>query len=217
MIYILGAGGFARETFDIYIDSGRENEIIGFLEDNCQRKGGLLNGKPIDDTSILKEIDKNNTKLICAIGTPLRKRLIEDTKKLGYEYDTIIHPSVVKSRWISFGEGCIICAANILTNQVTIGDHSIINLDCTVGHDVNIGKYTTISPGVHISGKVSIGDECFIGTGAVIVPKVSIGSGSFIGAGAVVTENIPAGVLAVGFPARPIRKLNESYWEKLIS
>jgi|Deesub1362B_J571_1020462.scaffolds.fasta_scaffold01219_6 sugar O-acyltransferase (sialic acid O-acetyltransferase NeuD family) len=215
-IYIIGAGGFAREVLNVYIDSGRENDVLGFLEENCTREGELLNDKPIYDISVLENSDRKNIKLICGIGTPLRKKLIEYTKKLGYDYDTIIHPNVVKSRWVEIGEGCIICAGNIITTQVSIGDFTIINLDCTIGHDVTIGKYTNISPGVNVSGRVSIGDECFIGTGAAVVPNVSIGNRCFIGAGAVVTKDIPDNVLAVGVPAKPIKKLTEHDWRRMI-
>jgi len=216
MIYILGAGGFAREVLNIYIDLGKDAEVAGFLEENCQRRDALLNEKIMGDISILNSLDRYNIKLICGIGTPLRKRLIEYTKELGYKYDTIIHPSVIKSKWVTFGEGNIICAGNIFTSQITIGDYTIVNLDCTIGHDVNIGEYTTISPGVHISGKVSIGNGCFIGTGVVIAEKISIGMNSCVGAGAVVTEDIPENVLAVGVPAKPVRKLTTSDWVELI-
>ena len=216
MIYILGAGGMAKEVLNIYEDLDRDEEVVGFLEENCHRRGDILNGKPIDDVSILKNLDQNSVKLVCGIGTPLKKQLIEYSTKLGYKYDTILHPSVIKSKWVTFGEGNIICAGNILTNQINVGNHTIVNSSCTIAHDVNIGMYTTISPGVHISGDVSIGDECFIGTGAIIVEKVSIGKGSFIGAGSVVVKDIPENVLAVGTPAKPIRKLTESEWVKLI-
>lgn len=216
MIYILGAGGMAKEVLNIYEDLDRDEEVVGFLEENCHRRDDILNGKPIDDVSILKNLDQNNVKLVCGIGTPLKKQLIEYSTKLGYKYDTILHPSVIKSKWVTFGEGNIICAGNILTNQINVGNHTIVNSSCTIAHDVNIGMYTTISPGVHISGDVSIGDECFIGTGAIIVEKVSIGKGSFIGAGSVVVKDIPENVLAVGTPAKPIRKLTESEWVKLI-
>jgi sugar O-acyltransferase (sialic acid O-acetyltransferase NeuD family) len=215
-VYILGAGGFGREVLNIYIDCGREKEVAGFLEENCKRRGEIINGKPVDDVSILERADRNEIKLICAIGTPLRRRLIEYTQQLGYEYDTVIHPSVIKSRWVTFGKGDIICAGNIFTSQITIGDHTIINLDCTIGHDVYIGKYCTISPGVHISGRVRIGDHVFIGTGATIIPNITIGNNSIIGAGAVVTKDIPENTLAVGVPAKPIRKLTEADWRKLI-
>jgi len=215
-VYIIGAGGFAREVLNIYIDLGRGYEVQGFLEENCQRRGKLLNEKPIDDISILNSLNRDDIKLICAIGTPLRKRLIELTKKKGYKYDTVVHPSVIKSRWVTFGKGCIVCAGTILTSQITVGEYTIVNLDCTIGHDVNIGKYTTISPGVHISGKVSINDECYIGTGVAIVDKVSIGRCSCVGAGAVVTRDISENVLAVGVPAKPIKSLGESDWKEIV-
>ncbi len=215
MIYIIGAGGFGREVLNIYIDLNREDEILGFMEENTNREGKLLNGKPIHDISLLEKLDPNNIKLICAIGSPIRKKIIEYTKKKGFQYDTIIHPSVIKSRWIEVGIGSIICAGNIITSQISIKDFVIINLSCTIGHDVVIGKYTTISPGVHISGKVCIGDGCFIGTGAVIIPNINIGKMSYIGAGAVVTKDIPDNSLAVGIPARPIKKLNMSDWQHI--
>ncbi|MEM4293977.1 MAG: acetyltransferase [Thermoplasmata archaeon] len=216
MIYILGAGGCARETHNILVDLGLETEFAGFLEDNCQRRGTLLHGHPIDDTSILQNMKTEDVRLICGIGSPLRKKLIERTKKMGFRYMSVIHPSVIKSKWVNFGEGVIICAGNIFTSEITIGDFSIVNLDCTITHDVSIGKYTTISPGVHISGKVSIGDECFIGTGAVIREKVHVGNRVFIGAGAVVTKDIPDDSLAYGVPARVVRQLSEEDWQELI-
>jgi sugar O-acyltransferase (sialic acid O-acetyltransferase NeuD family) len=216
MIYILGAGGFGRETLNIYIDLGREHEVKGFLEENCQRIGEIMNSKPVNDISVLKHENKNETRLIGAIGNPIRRRLIENLENDGWKFDTAIHPSVIKSRWVKIDEGCIICAGNILTNQISIGKHTIVNLSCTIGHDAIIGNYCTLSPGVHVSGRVTIGDGCYIGTGAVILPKVSIGSGSCIGAGAVVNKDIPENTLAVGVPAKPIKQLKPDDWIGLV-
>lgn len=216
MIYIIGAGGFGREVLNIYIDLGREEEIAGFLIENCDKQGTKINEKPLHDITLLNNIEMSNVKLICAIGTPLRKRLIEDTKSKGFSYDSVIHPSVVKSRWVAFGEGTIICAGNIFTSQIKVGDYSIVNLSCTIGHDVEIRKYTTISPGVNVSGRVTIGDECFIGTGVSIIEKVTIGNQSYIGAGSVVVNDIPSNVMALGIPAKPVRKLDLAEWKKLV-
>ncbi|MEM4523329.1 MAG: acetyltransferase [Nitrososphaeria archaeon] len=216
MIYIVGAGGFAREVHNILIDLGLDDEVIGFLEDNCQRRGALLHGKKIDDTSILQNLDPNRVKLVCGIGSPLRKKLIERTKKMGFSYMTLIHPSVIKSKWVEFGEGAVVCAGNVFTSEGIIGDFSIIYPNCTITHDVVVGKYTTIASGTHISGNVTIGNECFIGTGTVFVEKVRVGDRVFIGAGSVVTKDIPDGVLAYGVPAKVVRKLSEDEWLKLI-
>ena len=216
MIYIIGAGGFGREVLNIYIDLGREEEVAGFLIENCDSPGSPVNGKPVYDITLLDSIDTTGVRLICAIGTPLRKRLIENTKGKAYGYDSVVHPSVIKSKWVAFGEGTIICAGNIFTSQIDVGDYSIVNLSCTIGHDVQLGKYTTISPGVNISGRVTIGDECFVGTGVSIIEKVTIGNRSYIGAGSVVVDDIPSDILALGVPAKPVRKLDLAEWKRLV-
>ena len=56
---------------------------------------------------------------------------------------------------------------------------------------------------------IIIGDDCWVGGNSVICPGITIGNGCVIGAGSVVTKNIPANSLAVGNPAKVIRKLNQ--------
>jgi maltose O-acetyltransferase len=58
------------------------------------------------------------------------------------------------------------------------------------------------------SGKsISIGDNVWLGGGAIVCPGVTIGAHTVVGAGAVVTRDLPAGVVAVGVPARVLREL----------
>jgi maltose O-acetyltransferase len=54
---------------------------------------------------------------------------------------------------------------------------------------------------------VIIEDDVWVGANAILLPGVHVGRGSVIGAGAVVTNPIPSGVLAVGNPARVVKKL----------
>ena len=204
-VWIIGAGGFGRETLNIYRDSGRESDVAGFLEEHCAEPGRLVNGKPVQDWSTLRALPRD-AKLIAAIGAAARGRLIDEATRHGYAFDTICHPSVRLSPWVTVRTGSIVCANVIMTTQVEIGPHAIVNLACTIGHDVMIGRCTTLSPGVHVSGRVTIGDDVFIGTGAVIVERLTIGKGAIIGAGAVVTKNVEPGVTAVGVPARPLEK-----------
>lgn len=212
-VFILGAGGFAREVFNVYIDAGREGDVLGFLEENCKNEGALLNGKPIGDISRLKQYGGHDRPLLIgAIGSPKRRRLLEELEK-DYEFDTIIHPTVAYSRWVRIGKGSIVTAGVIMTCQIEIGKHVILNLGGHIGHDVKIGNCTTISPGSEVMGHVTLGDEVYVGVNATIIDRVTVGNGAIIAAGAVVVEDVPDMALVAGVPAK-IQKIYKTPEEK---
>lgn len=214
-IYILGAGSIARETLSIYKDLDKFSNIQGFIEENCKKKGMKINGKRLMDASIIKTLAKNSI-FIGAMGLPIRKRWIEEIESEGFDFDTAVHPSVIMGDSIDIAKGCIVYPGVILMQDIRIGRHSIIHVNSAVSHNCVIGDFVTVCPGVNIAGNVRIGDECWIGIGATIIQRVSIGKGSLIGAGAVVIKDIPGNSLAIGFPAKPIKRLGESEWKKLI-
>jgi maltose O-acetyltransferase len=57
---------------------------------------------------------------------------------------------------------------------------------------------------------ITIGDNVWLGGGAIVCPGVTIGDDTVVGAGAVVTRDLPAGVVAVGTPARVLREIGEA-------
>jgi bifunctional UDP-N-acetylglucosamine pyrophosphorylase/glucosamine-1-phosphate N-acetyltransferase len=91
-----------------------------------------------------------------------------------------------------------------------VGHFSYIG-DATIGNNVNIGAGTITC---NFDGKhkhhTDIGADVFIGSDTMLVAPVKIGEGARTGAGAVVTKNLPEYTLAVGMPARAIRKLEKS-------
>ena len=57
---------------------------------------------------------------------------------------------------------------------------------------------------------ITVGDNVWIGGGVTVLPGVTIGSNTVIGAGSVVVHDIPAGVVAVGNPCRPVRPVDQT-------
>jgi bifunctional UDP-N-acetylglucosamine pyrophosphorylase/glucosamine-1-phosphate N-acetyltransferase len=92
---------------------------------------------------------------------------------------------------------------------VKMGHFSYIG-NATIGAEVNIGAGTITCnyDGVH-KHPTEIGAGVFIGSDTMLVAPVKIGEGARTGAGAVVTKDVPADTLAVGMPARAIRKLQK--------
>ncbi|NYE57319.1 acyltransferase [Carboxydothermus ferrireducens] len=83
---------------------------------------------------------------------------------------------------------------------IEIGDNTIIGYNATIlTHEFRVESFKT--------GPVKIGRDVLIGANATILAGVEIGDGAMIGAGAVVTKDIPPGVLAVGVPARVVKKI----------
>ena len=113
---------------------------------------------------------------------------------------------MIISNRVNIGEGCIICAGNIITVDITIGNHVILNLDCTVGHDAKIYDYVTINPSVNVSGNTVVGECCEIGTGTKIIQGKKIMNNIIVGAGATVVKDLVEIGTYVGCPAKRIIK-----------
>lgn len=209
-LYIIGAGGFGREVAWLIerINSVEPTwNVKGFIDDNTTIHGTLQDGYPVVGGCNYLMATSQDVWVICAVGSAKsRKKIIEKLKNdSNVKFATLIDPSVMCSSRVSIGDGSIICAGTIITVDITIGSHVIINLDCTIGHDDIIHDFVTIYPNVNISGNVVIGECAELGTGMQIIQGKNIGKESIVGAGAVVVRDIPEKCTAVGSPAKPIK------------
>lgn len=115
--------------------------------------------------------------------------------------------------YVDYGSNISIGARTFVNYNLTALDVARITIgeDCQIGPNVQLLTPThPVEPGprrdkLEAALPITIGDNVWLGGGAIICPGVTIGDNSVIGAGAVVTKDIPANVVAVGNPARPVR------------
>ncbi len=108
---------------------------------------------------------------------------------------------------IKIGKNVFINACCRFQDQggIEIGDGSLVGHNTTIAtlnHDLNPSKRQNIKP-----SSVKIGKNVWIGSDCTILPGVEIGDGAVIGAGSVVAKNVPPETVAVGNPARAVRKI----------
>jgi acetyltransferase-like isoleucine patch superfamily enzyme len=99
------------------------------------------------------------------------------------------------------------------SRSIHIGSHVMIAPNCVIfdspGHKLWPPEERSFYPGTDQDQDVFIGDNCWIALGCVILPGSKIGENSIIGARSVVFGEIPPNSLAMGNPAKVIRRFDE--------
>ncbi|WP_110006566.1 sugar O-acetyltransferase [Geodermatophilus normandii] len=140
----------------------------------------------------------------------LRRQLLEQLLGAVGE-DTEIRPPL----YVDYGSNLRIGARSFANVGLVALDVAAI----TIGDDVQIGPNVQLLTPTHpvepgprrqkweAAEPITIGDNVWLGGGVVVLPGVTIGADTVVGAGSVVTRDLPAGVVAVGNPARVVRTL----------
>jgi maltose O-acetyltransferase len=125
--------------------------------------------------------------------------------------DVVVRPPL----YVDYGENLHIGARTFVNHNLTALDVAAITIgeDCQIGPGVQLLTPThPVEPQprrdkLEAARPVTIGNNVWLGGGVIVCPGVTIGDDSVVGAGAVVVRDIPAGVVAVGNPARVVRTL----------
>lgn len=135
------------------------------------------------------------------------------------------------NRGITIGNGVFLGRGTILSckdGDIVLGDHVNMGFHCEIfsGSSVRVGRhglfaaYAYLVGGGHefeaagvpviqqarVSQGIELGENVWLGTGAKVLDGVRIGHDVVVGANAVVTEDLPEGSVAVGVPARVVRR-----------
>ena len=187
---LIGYGGHAREVM-----AQMNEKLTCFVDDQYV----------VEDTVSLSEFDPNEYIVMIAVADSksrfdIVQRLPKETK-----YFTWIHPTaLIMSNDITIGEGSFIGAYSILTTNIKIGNHAILNRSNHIGHDCEIGDYFSAMPGSIVSGNCNIGNSVYFGTSSCNIEKTKICDNVIIGINAGVIKNITEPGIYVGTPAKKI-------------
>jgi sugar O-acyltransferase (sialic acid O-acetyltransferase NeuD family) len=159
-----------------------------------------------EETKPISEFDP--TKYLIMVAVADSKDRFDMVQRLPKEtqFFTFIHPTaLILSDNVQVGVGSFIGANSILTTNIKLGKHTILNRGNQIGHDSEIGDYFSAMPGAIVSGNVKIHDCVYMGTNSSIKEKLSIHSLSTIGMNSCVVKHIKEPGVYVGVPVRKIK------------
>ncbi len=131
--------------------------------------------------------------------------------------------NVIVREECTIGDDVSIWSNTVIDYGATIGDRVKIHSNCYIAQFTVIEDDAFLAPGVtiandlypgnddsaHVMAGPHIGAGAQIGAGTTLLPYVRIGAGAMVGSGSVVTRDIPAGMVAVGNPARVTKPVSE--------
>lgn len=219
----------AQEIINYIRDSKKKTPVKLYVNlkndvkfENCSVFGSNLSKVVFGDWSIIKPILENNKDNIVdyVIENDCRNSAIPllDMK----EINARIEPGAIIREKVEIHDNAVILSGATINIGSVIGEGSMIDMGAILGGRATVGAHCHIGAGAVLAGVVEpasatpvvIEDNVLVGANAVIIEGVRIGHDSVVAAGAVVIEDVPAGVVVAGVPARIIKKKDEKTTSK---
>lgn len=209
-IVIAGAAGVARGVIDI-IERRGEYAISGLI-DNSRPVGESLFGYPVlgrdEDLAALASAHSFDAAAIAIGDNWTRHQVFERFRGVlpNLEFPPVLDSSVYVARGARIGRGTIAGAGAVFGIDTHVGDFAFLGYHASVGEDGWVGDFATLGSSAAMAGASRLGSFSVLSIGASVIQGVSIGEHSVVGASAAVIRDIGDHVIAVGVPARTIRK-----------
>lgn len=205
---IYGAGGLGREVLELARTIDRREktwEDFIFIDDG--EVAPEVNGARTFAYGEAVAAYQGNLEITLGIGEPsTREKLWAKIERDGIQAATLIHPGVPIPETTAIGKGVTIQVGCFISCNVTIEDYVYIQPHANIGHDDILKKGCVISGFCNLSGNVKVGEYSYLGISSCYKEGVSIGDHAIVGMGAVACRDVGDGLIALGNPARPMRK-----------
>ncbi|RZK46563.1 MAG: acetyltransferase, partial [Hymenobacter sp.] len=185
-------------------EAGANWDVRGFYDDQPPATPTVAGLPYLGTTHALNQTTEPLAVAVAVGSSAGRAAVVGRLTSAQLSFPALVHPGVRLAAYqrVGLGEGCLLQQGCILTCDSTLGRFVLLNLGCTIGHDAVLEDFCSLMPHANVGGAAHLGAGVYLGTNATVIQGVRVGAGTIVGAGAVVVRELPAGVTAVGVPAR---------------
>ncbi|MDR3304631.1 MAG: 2,3,4,5-tetrahydropyridine-2,6-dicarboxylate N-acetyltransferase [Clostridiales Family XIII bacterium] len=134
-----------------------------------------------------------------------------------------IEPGAIIREQAEIGENAVIMMGAVINIGAVVGAGTMIDMGAILGGRATTGRNCHVGAGAVLAGVIEppsaepvvLEDDVLVGANAVVLEGVRIGRGAVVAAGAVVIDDVPAGAVVAGVPARVIKSAADTAKEKI--
>ena len=193
------------------------------LPDNVKDFGGDRSKVLFTDLNTWKEVLANN-------GDKIADYVVENDRRNSAiplldlsDINARIEPGAFIREHAVIKDNAVVMMGAIINIGAVVGEATMIDMGAVLGGRATTGKNVHVGAGAVLAGVIEpananpvvVEDNVLIGANAVVLEGVRIGKGAVVAAGAIVTEDVPAGAVVAGVPAKIIKQTSDVEGEKI--